>query len=145
MDAAHPRARRTAEHLVVRLDTVADDPATAVLAMRRQRVDRALEAVEDMTATISRHFHDLVVLVLAHLTARHIVLPGGRRPAAPPAVEDARWLPVTGWWRACHPAIQRATGSRESSRGSRISCISAWVSSWPARRSSSWRSAPTTS
>src|SRR5437899_3947727 len=96
MDAAHPRARRTAEHLVVRLVTVADDPATAALAMRRQRVDRALEAVEDMTATISRHFHDLVVLVLAHLTARHIVLPGGRRPAAPPAVEGARWLPVTG-------------------------------------------------
>src|SRR5262245_55988035 len=53
--------------------------------MRRQRVDRALEAVEDMTATIPRHFHDLVVLVLAPLTASHIVLPGGRRPAAPPA------------------------------------------------------------
>ena len=85
-----------AKNLPVRFDAMTNYPAVAVGANWRQRVDRALEAVEDMTATIPRHFHDLVVLVLAHLTARHIVLPGGRRPAAPPAVEDARWLPVTG-------------------------------------------------
>src|SRR4051794_17031130 len=37
------RAMRATEHLPIRLDAVPDDPALAVFAHRRERVDRAFE------------------------------------------------------------------------------------------------------
>src|SRR6185295_1775204 len=63
VDAAVDRARR--------LDAVADDAAAAVLATRRQGVDRALEAVEDVGRTLHHHLEGLIVVVSADFTSRH--------------------------------------------------------------------------
>jgi hypothetical protein len=44
-------AVHAAVHRTVGLDSVADDATSAMRALRRQGVDRAFEAVEDMTAS----------------------------------------------------------------------------------------------
>src|SRR5215216_1398252 len=49
-----------AEHAVAGLHAVADDPAAAVLAGRRQRVDRALERVEHVARAVLLDGHRLV-------------------------------------------------------------------------------------
>lgn len=54
------------------LHAVADDPAFAVLANRGHRLDRALEAVENMTYTGCRHLESLVVLVATNFTNGHV-------------------------------------------------------------------------
>jgi hypothetical protein len=72
-DARFLGAVGAAEDPAVRLDAVADDLATAVAARRRERVDRALEAVEGVRGTVGGgHLKRLVVLVSAHLTGRHV-------------------------------------------------------------------------
>jgi hypothetical protein len=53
------------------LEPVADDPDAAVLAGRRERVDRALEAVERVRFAVHRDLKCLVVLVTAGLAGRH--------------------------------------------------------------------------
>jgi hypothetical protein len=61
----------TTEDFAVRLDTVPDDTATAVRANRRQRVDCALEAVEDVALSGNDHFKSLVIFVFANFACRH--------------------------------------------------------------------------
>src|SRR5215218_4312922 len=60
-----------AENGAVRLDAVADDPTPAMRTGRRERVDRALEAVEDVRGTLCLHLERLVVVVPADLADRH--------------------------------------------------------------------------
>ena len=60
-----------AEDLSVRFDAVADDTAVAVGTNRRQRMDRALEAIEDVTLSAHDHFKRLVIFVLANFACRH--------------------------------------------------------------------------
>ena len=50
---------------------MADDPATAVRTDRRQRVDRALEAIEDVPLSAHDDFKRLVVFVSANFAFRH--------------------------------------------------------------------------
>src|SRR5918997_4502603 len=64
-------AVRAAEQAAVGLDAVADHADAAVLAGRRQRVDRALEAVEGVRGARRGHLDGLVVVVAADLTLRH--------------------------------------------------------------------------
>jgi hypothetical protein len=59
------------EDLSVRFDTVTDDPAVAVRANRRQRVDCALEAIEGVTLSAHDDFKRLVIFVLANFACRH--------------------------------------------------------------------------
>jgi len=47
-DTGVPGAVGAAEELVVRFDAVSDDPAAAVVASRREFMNRALEAIEGM-------------------------------------------------------------------------------------------------
>ena len=54
-----------------RLDPVAHNPAAAMGAHRRQRMNRALEAVEDVGLTSDDHIHGLVVLIAADLADTH--------------------------------------------------------------------------
>jgi hypothetical protein len=61
----------TTEDFSVRFHAVADDTAVAVQANRRQRVDCALEAVEDVTLSAHNHFKRLVIFVLANFACRH--------------------------------------------------------------------------
>ena len=61
----------TTENVSVRLDAVADDPAVAVRANRRKRVDCALETVESVTFSAHDHFKRLVIIVLANFACRH--------------------------------------------------------------------------
>ena len=64
----------TTEDLSVRFDAVADDTAVAMGAYRRQRVDRALEAIENVTLTAHDHFKRLVIFVLANFAFGHTQL-----------------------------------------------------------------------
>src|SRR6266508_1857243 len=54
------------------LDAMADDLAIAMLTPRRERVDRAFEAVEIMRFAMNGDFHRLVVIVSANFTFLHI-------------------------------------------------------------------------
>ena len=57
---------RPAVEAVGCLNAVADDPAAALLAGRRQRMDRALEAVKDVSSVAAQQLEGLVVVVAAH-------------------------------------------------------------------------------
>jgi hypothetical protein len=59
------------ENLCVRFDTVADNPAVAMRADRRQRVDGALEAVKSVTLPSNHDIKRLVIFVLTNFTYRH--------------------------------------------------------------------------
>jgi hypothetical protein len=52
---------------------VPDHSATALIATRRERVDRALKAVEDVGLTLQPYFEALVVVVPADFTFSHDV------------------------------------------------------------------------
>ena len=64
----------TTENLSIRFDAVPDDPAIAVAANRRQRVDRAFETVEGVTLSPHYDFKRFVVFVLADFACRHTSL-----------------------------------------------------------------------
>jgi hypothetical protein len=57
----------TAEQRVIRFDAVADYLATAVRALRRERVNGALEGIEHMTIALHGHRERLVIIVAANL------------------------------------------------------------------------------
>ena len=61
----------TAEDLSVGFDTVSHNPAVAMRANRRQRVDRALEAVERVVLPANDHFKRLVIFVFANFACSH--------------------------------------------------------------------------
>jgi len=65
------RAVDTAEDLLVCFNAVSDDSAMAVRANRRQRVDRALEAVERVMLAGNDHFKRLVIFVFANFACSH--------------------------------------------------------------------------
>jgi hypothetical protein len=65
----------TTEEVPVNLDAMADDSAFAVLANRGHRLDRTLEAVEDMTRTGRNNLEALVVIIAANFARGHIDLP----------------------------------------------------------------------
>jgi len=69
----------------VLLEAVPDDADAAVLAGRRQRVDRAFEAVEGVGGAVHGHLKRLVVVVSAGFASGHDNLAtgcgfGGLRP-----------------------------------------------------------------
>ena len=61
-----------AEDLSVGFHAVADHPTVAVRANRRQRVDRAFEAIEGMMLAGNDHFKRLVIFILANFACSHI-------------------------------------------------------------------------
>jgi hypothetical protein len=61
----------TTEDLSVPFNAVAHDTAVAVGTNRRQRVDRALEAIKDVALPVHDDFKRLVVIVLANFACRH--------------------------------------------------------------------------
>jgi hypothetical protein len=60
--------------LSIGFHTVPDDPAVAVWADRRQRVDRAFEAIERVMFAGYDHFKRLVIFILANFACSHIQL-----------------------------------------------------------------------
>ena len=60
-----------AENLSVSFNAVPDNPAIAMRANRRQRVDGALETVESVVLPADDHFKRLVIFVVANLTCSH--------------------------------------------------------------------------
>lgn len=70
-NAAHLGAMVAAIHLAAGFHTVADDVAITVVALRRERVDRAFETVERMALTVSDDLKRLVVIVPANFTPHH--------------------------------------------------------------------------
>jgi len=63
-----------AEDLATLLHAVSDDPAVAVRANRRERVDRAFEAVEGVVLTGNDHFKRLVIFIFANFACSHTSL-----------------------------------------------------------------------
>ena len=61
-----------AEDLSIGFHAVADHPAVAVGANWRQRVDRALEAVEGVMLPANDYFKRLVIFILANFACSHI-------------------------------------------------------------------------
>jgi hypothetical protein len=60
-----------AEALPIRFQSMPNDPAPAMLASRRQRMNRAFKAVKDMALPAHHHFKALVVVVSANFTLCH--------------------------------------------------------------------------
>jgi hypothetical protein len=73
------RAVCAAEKAPLDLGSVTDDPATAILAGRRQSVDGTLEAIKDMPLTSDNDFERLVVIVAAYFAPSHLAPPGSLR------------------------------------------------------------------
>src|SRR5262245_51813718 len=69
----------TAEDFSVRFHAVAHYAAVAVRANRRQRMDRALEIIEDVSLSAHDHFERLVIIVFANFTFRHTEFVRARR------------------------------------------------------------------
>ena len=69
--AGRARAVDTTEDLSVRFDAMANDTAVAVGTNRRERMDRALEAIENMAFSADYDFKRLIIIVLANLACRH--------------------------------------------------------------------------
>ena len=65
------RAINAAKNLSTLFHAMSDDPAMAVWTDRRQRVNRAFEAVEGMMLAGDDHFECLVVFVFANFACRH--------------------------------------------------------------------------
>ncbi len=61
----------TAEDLAALLHAVPNNPAVAVRANRRERMDRALETVEGVVLPGHNHFECLVILIFANFACSH--------------------------------------------------------------------------
>ena len=60
-----------AKDLSIGFHAVADDPAMAVRANWRQRVDCALEAIEGVMLSGNDHFKRLVIFIFANFACSH--------------------------------------------------------------------------
>jgi hypothetical protein len=80
--AALARAVDATENLSISFNAVPDNPAIAMRANRRQRVDGALETVESVVLPADDHFKGLVVFVFANLTCCHTNVSRAERLAA---------------------------------------------------------------
>ena len=60
-----------AEDLSIGFDAVADNPALAVRANRRERVDCALKAIEDVMLAGNDYLKRLVIFILANFACSH--------------------------------------------------------------------------
>ena len=60
-----------AEDLSIGFHTMPHDPAIAVWADRRQRVDRAFEAIECVMLSGYDHFERFVIFILANFACSH--------------------------------------------------------------------------
>ena len=90
--AAFARAVDATENLSISFNAVPDDPAIAMRANRRERVDGAFEAVESVVLPADDYFKRLVIFVVANLTCCHTQMfraPGGwRRCSVSAATRD---------------------------------------------------------
>jgi hypothetical protein len=73
-DSGFARATGATIKRFVRLDAMPDDFAPTVIANRRQRMDRALEAVENMLPARRDHLEGEIIVVTANFTLGHINL-----------------------------------------------------------------------
>ena len=70
--ATFARAVSTAENFpTAGFHAVSDDLAAAMIAFRRNHLDRALEAIEDMGLTLRRDLKGFVIIVSAVFTFSH--------------------------------------------------------------------------
>src|SRR5207253_1896647 len=69
--AGRARAMDAAENLPVCFNAVPDNPALTMGANRRQRMDRALEAVERVVLPANDHFKRLVIFIFANFACSH--------------------------------------------------------------------------
>src|SRR5215813_4802254 len=71
-DSGFARATGATIKRVLGLDAVPDDLAAAVSADRRQLLDRAFEAVEDVLSARRDHLEGQIIIVTANFTLGHV-------------------------------------------------------------------------
>jgi hypothetical protein len=64
-------AVRATEHVSCHFHPVTDDPAQAMTARRRHRLNRAFETIEDVTPPLNENFKAFVVFVPALFACSH--------------------------------------------------------------------------
>src|SRR5262249_34357320 len=100
------------------LHSVTDDTAPAVLAGRRHRVDRALEAIERPRPTPVRDLERLSVIVSAHVTTCHWFLldtaPRASRRRRAPALQIWRRRADLPESRAAIPLHRQVTDRQDA-------------------------------
>jgi hypothetical protein len=69
-----------AEDFAALLDAMSDDPAMAVRTNRRERVDRAFEAIKGVLLASDDHLKRLVIVIFANFAFRHTKFFACRRP-----------------------------------------------------------------
>jgi len=69
--AGSARAVDATENLSIRFNAMSDDPAMAMRANWRERVNRAFEAVERVVLPANDYFKRLVIFILANFAGRH--------------------------------------------------------------------------
>jgi hypothetical protein len=69
--AGSARAVDATENLSIRFNAVSDDPAIAMRANWRERVDRAFEAVEGVVLPANDDFKRLVIFIFANFAGSH--------------------------------------------------------------------------
>ena len=69
--AGSARAVDATENLSIRFNAVSDDPAMAMRANWRERVNRAFEAVERVVLPANDYFKRLVIFIFANFAGRH--------------------------------------------------------------------------
>ena len=74
-DTFFVRTMGTTKEIASRFDAMANYPATTVIAFRRERVDRTLEAVKVVGDAIRHDFQRLIVFVTTDFTLMHESLP----------------------------------------------------------------------
>ena len=93
-------AMNAAEHLSVVFHSMADDPASAMIAYGRQHMDRTFETIKRVGSSGEGYLKTLVIVIPASITNRHSF--------KPPCKFVERWLP------AHVPARSRRSTSNEN-------------------------------
>jgi hypothetical protein len=89
MGAKFCRTMRTAEHLGPLFNAMPDDPAAAVIAHRRQGMNRALETIEDMSLAVHDDLEAFVVLIATDFAGSH-----GKLLSTSAMANDANAIPI---------------------------------------------------
>jgi hypothetical protein len=95
----------TAEDLSIRFHAVPDDAAIAMRTNRRQRVDRALKTVEDVSFSPHDYFERFVVIVPADFACRHTTIRSREKRSAAVFICLWRLDSVEEWTQNCTQQI----------------------------------------
>jgi hypothetical protein len=75
LDTRAPGAGGAAKEGFFRLDSVTDNPASAICANRRKFMNRAFETIENVPVSRRNHFKCQIIIISANITLCHFSRP----------------------------------------------------------------------